>query len=196
MLKLIYKIRKPLILFPLTLCLTLFLSLPWVSATLPPKPTPWQIDGIVAALDDSYPQVKEYAFDKLAEYEAQDLKAVLKKPEDIARKALNFLKDEKVEPVFLSFAIPGFVNLGEAGAKYAPQDWQIDGIVAAIDDSYLKVKSVAFWQLAQYDAQELKLVLKKPEDIALKAVNILSDEKVDPYIRRNAAFALGKLGEA
>ncbi|HBR74976.1 MAG TPA: hypothetical protein DEA78_15030, partial [Cyanobacteria bacterium UBA11159] len=120
----------------------------------------------------------------------------MKKPEDIARKALNFLKDEKVEPVFLSFAIPGFVNLGEAGAKYAPQDWQIDGIVAAIDDSYLKVKSVAFWQLAQYDAQELKLVLKKPEDIALKAVNILSDEKVDPYIRRNAAFALGKLGEA
>ena len=88
MLKLIDKIRKPLILFPLTLCLTLFLSLPWVSAQLPPKPQPqsWQIDGIVAAIEDSNPKVKQYAFEKLAKYDAQELKSVLKKPEDIAQK--------------------------------------------------------------------------------------------------------------
>ena len=89
MLKLIYKIRKPFILFPLTLCLTLFLSLPWVSAQQPPpKPQPlsWQIDGIVAAIDDSYPQVKGSAFWQLLKYDTQDLKLVLKKPEDIAQK--------------------------------------------------------------------------------------------------------------
>ncbi len=85
MFKIIYKIRKPLFIFPFTLCLTLFLYLPWVSANKPPppKPQPWQIDGIVAALEDSYPKVKGYAFQQLAGYDAQDLKAVLKKPQEL-----------------------------------------------------------------------------------------------------------------
>ncbi len=90
---------SPFFLFPLTLLLTLLLSLPWVNAkeAPKPKPQPWQIDGIVAALDDSQDKVKEYAFYNLASYEPQDLKAVLKKPEDIAQKATNILKDEKVD---------------------------------------------------------------------------------------------------
>ena len=51
MFKLIYKIRKPLFLFPFTLFLTLLLYLPWVSAKQPPKPQDWQMNGIVAAID-------------------------------------------------------------------------------------------------------------------------------------------------
>ncbi|MCP2729171.1 hypothetical protein [Limnofasciculus baicalensis] len=99
MFKLINKIRKPLFLFPFTLFLTLLLCLPWVSAQEIPKPKaqPWQIDGIIAALDDSYPKVKQYAFWKLTEYERQDLKAMLKKPENIALIAVNLLRDEKVD---------------------------------------------------------------------------------------------------
>jgi hypothetical protein len=86
-------------LIPFTLLLTLLLSLPWVNAkeAPKPKPQPWQIEGIVAALDDSYPKVKEYTFDKLAQYKWQDLKPLLKKPEDIAHKAADILKDEKVD---------------------------------------------------------------------------------------------------
>ncbi|MCP2727739.1 hypothetical protein [Limnofasciculus baicalensis] len=120
--KIIYKIRKPLILFPLTLCLILCLCLPWVSAQQPPKPKPqpWQIDGIVAAIDDSYPEVKGAAFGQLAKYEAQDLKAILKKPEDIAQKAVNILSDEKVNNYVRGSAASALSNLGEAGAKYAP----------------------------------------------------------------------------
>jgi len=87
---------SPFFLFPLTLFLTLLLSLPWVSAQEPPKPQPWQIDGIVAALDDGHDKVKEYALRQLDKYEPQDLKAVLKKPEDIAKKAADILKDEQM----------------------------------------------------------------------------------------------------
>jgi hypothetical protein len=78
-------------LFCFTLLLTFLLCLPWVSAKETPKPKPqqWQIDGISAALDDSYPEVKQYAFEKLAEYKPQDVKILLKKPEEIAQKAAN-----------------------------------------------------------------------------------------------------------
>src|SRR4028119_369790 len=88
-------------LFPFTLLLTLLLSLPWVSAKEPPKvkPQDWQINGIVAAIDDSQDTVKAYAFYKLAEYELQDLKVMLKTPEDIARKAANILKNEKADTI-------------------------------------------------------------------------------------------------
>lgn len=46
--------------FLFTFLLTLFLLFPWVNAKEPPKPKPqpWQIDGIVAAIDDSYLEVK------------------------------------------------------------------------------------------------------------------------------------------
>ena len=75
------------LLVPFTFFLTLLLSLSWVNAkeAPKPKPQPWQIDGILAALDDGYDIVKQYAFEQLATYESQDLKSVLKKPEDIAQ---------------------------------------------------------------------------------------------------------------
>jgi hypothetical protein len=55
---------SPFFLFPFTLFLIFLLSLPWVSAKEAPnpKPQPWQIEGIVAAIDDSQDKVKGYAF--------------------------------------------------------------------------------------------------------------------------------------
>ncbi|MFN6476890.1 MAG: PBS lyase, partial [Nostoc sp. DedQUE07] len=87
------------ILYALAFILSFLFCLPWVNAKETPKPKPqdWQINGIVAALDDSYPKVKGYAFDQLATYELKDLKTVIKKPEDIAQKVANILKDEKVD---------------------------------------------------------------------------------------------------
>jgi predicted methyltransferase MtxX (methanogen marker protein 4) len=113
---------SPFFLFPFTLFLVFLLSFSWVSAKEPPKPKPqpWQIDGILAALDDGYPQVQQLAFEKLAEYEAKDLKAVLKKPEDIAQKVAKILKDEKVDASVRGSAASALGNLKEAGAKYAP----------------------------------------------------------------------------
>lgn len=104
---------SPFFLIPFTFFLTLLLSLPWVNAkeAPKPKPQPWQIEGIVAALNDSQDQVKGYAFDKLTEYKPQDLKLVVKKPEDIAQKAANILKDEKVNAYVRSSAAIALGNI-------------------------------------------------------------------------------------
>ncbi|MCC5643133.1 PBS lyase, partial [Nostoc sp. CHAB 5824] len=109
-------------LFCFTLLLTLFLSLPWVNAKETPKPKPqdWQIEGIVAALDDSYPKVKQYVLNKLVEYELKDLKIVVKKPEDIAQKVANILKDEKVDSYIRRSAAVALSNFGQAAAQYIP----------------------------------------------------------------------------
>jgi hypothetical protein len=111
---------SPFFLFPFTLLLTLLFSLPWVSTKEPPKPKlqPWQIDGIVAALDDSHDRVKANAFYKLAEYKWQDLKSVVEKPENIAQKAADILKDEKVDTSVRGHAAQALGNLGEAAKPY------------------------------------------------------------------------------
>ena len=79
-------------------CLTavLLVASPWVSAKEKPRPKPqdWQINGILAALEDSSSQVQGFALSKLGEYDAKDLKSALKKPEAIAQKAGNLLKDK------------------------------------------------------------------------------------------------------
>ncbi|MDZ8089695.1 MAG: PBS lyase, partial [Nostoc sp. DedQUE12b] len=107
-------------LFPFTLLLTLLLALPWVSAKEAPKPKPeaWQINGIVAALDDGYDGVKKLAFDKFNEYDLKNLKLVFQKPEDIAQKAAKILKDKTVDADIRSSAASALGNLGEAAKPY------------------------------------------------------------------------------
>ncbi|MDZ8096451.1 MAG: PBS lyase, partial [Nostoc sp. DedQUE05] len=110
------------ILYALAFILSFLFCLPWVSAQETPKPKPqdWQINGIVAALDDSYDKVKGYAFDKLAAYELKDLKTVVKKPEDIAQKVANILKDEKVDLSVRRSAAVALSNFGQVAAQYIP----------------------------------------------------------------------------
>ena len=56
--------------FTFTFLFIFQLSLPWVNAKEKPKPElkDWQISGIMAALDDGYPQVQKLAFYKSREY--------------------------------------------------------------------------------------------------------------------------------
>ncbi|MFK0729638.1 MAG: PBS lyase, partial [Gloeotrichia echinulata HAB0833] len=110
----------PYILYPLVFILSLFLSLSWVSAKEKPKPNPqaWQINGIVAALSDGHDQVKGYAFDKLTEYDLNNLKTVIEKPEDIAKKAVDILKNKTVDAWVRSSAASALGNLGEAAKPY------------------------------------------------------------------------------
>nr|WP_322710313.1 HEAT repeat domain-containing protein [Nostoc sp. ChiSLP03a]MDZ8211402.1 HEAT repeat domain-containing protein [Nostoc sp. ChiSLP03a] len=111
------------ILYALAFILSFLFCLPWVSAKETPKPKPqdWQINGIVAALDDSYDKVKGYAFEKLAAYELKDLKTVVKKPENIAQKVANILKDEKVDSIVRGSAAVALSNFGQAAAQYIPE---------------------------------------------------------------------------
>ncbi|NEQ70224.1 MAG: HEAT repeat domain-containing protein [Symploca sp. SIO2D2] len=180
------KLRQfsPFLLFPFTLFLTLLLSLPWVSAQESSKLQPWQIDGIVAALDDGYDRVKRYAFDQLAKYKWQDLKTVDKKPEDIAKKVADIFKDEKESSGVRSSAGVALGNLGEAAKPYIPdianilKDQQVDSNIRG-------GAAVALGNLGE---------AAKPyiPDIA----NLLKDQQVDTRVRSSAASALGNLGEA
>ncbi|MEH1885114.1 HEAT repeat domain-containing protein [Nostoc sp.] len=114
------KKRSPFFIFPFILLLTLLLALPWASAKEQPKPKPqgWQINGIVAALDDGYDGVKKLAFDKFNEYDLKNLKSVFQKPEDIAQKAAKILKDKTVESPVRSRAASALGNLGEVAKPY------------------------------------------------------------------------------
>ncbi|WP_298919283.1 HEAT repeat domain-containing protein [uncultured Nostoc sp.] len=171
------------ILYALAFIFSFFLALPWVSAKETPKPPPqpWQIEGILAALDDSYPKVKLYALDKLARYKLQDLKSVLKKPEEIAQKSANILNDEKEYLDVRGTAARALGNLGQAATKYIPD------IANILKDEKVKanVRSGAAAALGNLGQVATKYI----PDIA----NILKDEKVDSSVRSSAAVALGKL---
>jgi HEAT repeat protein len=208
-------------LFPFTLLLTLLLSLPWVSAKEPrkPKPQPWQIDGIVAALDDSQDRVKGYAFDQLAKYEPQDLKSVVKKPEDIARKAGDILKDEKVNAYVRGSAAEALGNLGQAAQPYIQdildflKDEKVNpdvrrdaaealGNLGQAGQPYIKdildfLKNEKVAAYVRYSAAQALGNLGQAAKPYIKDIHdILKDEKVDAYVRRGAAQALGNLGQA
>ncbi|MBD2508579.1 PBS lyase [Nostoc muscorum FACHB-395] len=96
--------------------------------------------------------------------------------------------------LILLLSLP-WVNAKET-PKPKPQDWQINGILAALGDGDDKVKEYALDKLVKYDLKDLKSVGKKPEDFAQKAAKILKDKTVDKDVRASAASALGNLGEA
>ncbi|MBD2438111.1 HEAT repeat domain-containing protein [Nostoc sp. FACHB-110] len=173
-------------LFCFTLLLTLCLSLPWVSAkeTAKPKPEAWQINGIVAALDDGHDQVKRYAFDQLVKYDLQNLKSVGQKPEYFAKKAAQILKDEKVDNSVRGSAAETLGNLGQAAANYVPDIAQILKD-EKVDNSVRGSAAVALGNLGQAAANYVPDILK-----------FLKDEKVDNFVRGRAAVALGNLGQA
>ena len=176
---------SPFYLFPFTFVLTLLLCLPWVNAQKPdnPQPQPWQINGIVAALDDSQDKVKGYAFDKLAQYKPQDLNSAVKKPENIAGKAANILKNKKVNVYVRTSAAIALGNLGKAAQPY------IKDILNFLKDEQVNVyvrgsAAQALGNLGQAAQPYLKDIL-----------NFINNEKVNVYVRGSAAVALGNLGE-
>jgi HEAT repeat protein/Uma2 family endonuclease len=179
-------LKSPIFLFLFTFLLILFFSLSWVNAKEAPKPKPqlWQIDGIIAALDDRDPNVQGLALGKLAEYESQDLKGVLKKPEDIAQKAVNLLKDKSVDSNVRSKAAEALGNLGSAATPYVKDI--VDILKDKSVDKYVRsIAAVALGNLGKAATPYVK-------DIA----DILKNKSVDPDVRFGAAVGLGKLGKA
>ncbi len=175
--------RSPFYLFPFTILLVFLLSFSWVSAKEPPKPKPqpWQIDGILAALDDGYPKVQQLAFNKLAKYEAQDLKAVLKKPEDIAQKAAKILKDKTVDSNARSSAAYALGNLGDAAKPYVKD---IADILKdkTVDSNVRASAAEALGNLGDAAKPYVKDIL-----------DFLKDKTVESDVRSSAASALGNI---
>jgi HEAT repeat protein len=178
--------RKPssIFLFSFTFLLIFLLWLPWVNAKEAPKPKPqdWQLNGIIAAIDDIYPGVQGLAFNKLVEYQLKDLDK--QKLENIAKKAASVLKDEKVDANLRTSAISALGNFGEAAKSYIPD------ILAILKDEKAdaNVRNGAALALGNFGEAAKSYI---PDILA-----ILKDEKADANVRAGAASALGNFGEA
>ena len=83
-------------LFSLSICVS------WGNAKEKPKPKlqEWQINGILAALDDGYVGVKQKAFERLVKFDAADLKAFPKPSEEVEKRAAVLLLDILLESCF------------------------------------------------------------------------------------------------
>ncbi|MEH2186699.1 MAG: HEAT repeat domain-containing protein [Nostoc sp.] len=223
----IIKKRSPFFLFPFILLLTLFLALPWVSAKEPlkPKPEAWQINGIVAALDDGYDEVKKLAFEKLNEYDLKNLKSVVQKPEDIAQKAAKILKDKTVDTYFRSVVALALENIGEVAKLYIKDifDFLKDKTVDSFDryrvaealgnleeaakpyvkdifdflkDDILLHENIYGSSAPASAAEALSKMGEVAKPYVKDIADFLKDKTVDPSVRSRAAEALGKMGEA
>jgi HEAT repeat protein len=174
------------LLYPLAFIFSFLLCLPWVSAKETPKPKPqdWQINGIVAALDDGNDGVKKLAFDKLNEYDLKNWPSVVEKPENIAQKAAKILKDKSVDSSVRQGAAYALGNLGEAAKPY------VKDIADILKDKSVDsdVRGSAAYALGNLGEAAKPYV----KDIA----DILKDKSVDYDVRQGAAYALGNLGEA
>jgi HEAT repeat protein len=173
------------ILYPLAFIFSFLLCLPWVSAKETPKPKPqdWQINGIVAALDDGNDQIKKLAFDKLNEYDLKNWPSVVEKPENIAQKAAKILKDKSVDSDVRGSAAVALGNLGEAAKPYVKD---IADILkdTSVDSDVRSSAAGALGNLGEAAKPYVKDIL-----------DILKDKSVDKYVRYGAAYALGKIGK-
>ncbi|WP_334939735.1 HEAT repeat domain-containing protein, partial [Nostoc sp.] len=173
-------------LFLFTCLVTVVFSLNWVNAEEKPKPKPelWQIQGIMAAVNDDYPNVKTLALDKLGEYKLKNLKSLEKELGDIAKIAANLLKDKSVDFNVRSSAASALGNLGTAATHYVKD-------IADI----LKDKSVDF-NVRSSAASALGNLGTAATPYVKDIADILKDNSVEAEVRSSAASALGKLGTA
>ncbi len=211
--------KQSFILFPITFLLIFFLSFPWVNAQQIPKPKQWQINGIAAALDDDYDVVKKDAWSKLSEYEAQDLKLLLRKRSDVAKKAINILKDKSVDSEIRGSAAVALEKMGDAAKPYVKDiadilknksvDWYVrrnaavalgnmgDAAKPYVKDiaDILKNKSVN-WNVRRNAAQALGDMEDAAKPYVKDILDFLKDKSVDSLVRNNAAYALRNMGDA
>jgi HEAT repeat protein len=181
-LHIIKKRSSPFFLFPFTLLLTLFRALPWVSPKEQPKPKQeaWQINGIVAALDDGYDGVKKLALEKFNEYDPKNLKSVVHKPEDIAEKVLKILKDNTVDLNICRSAAEALENLGEAAKS-------VKNILQEVKDQTVDLN------VRRSAAQGLGNLGEAAKPYVQDIADIFKNKTLDPSVRSSAAVALGKI---
>ncbi|MEO0967195.1 MAG: HEAT repeat domain-containing protein, partial [Cyanobacteria bacterium J06639_18] len=148
-----------------------------------PKPQDWHINGIIAALDDSDPKVQGNALNQLGRYETQELKATLKKPEDVAQTAIKLLTGKNVELEVRRNAVGALKNLGDAAKPY-------------LKDMLELVKDTSFDPGLRYSTLEVFGSLGSAAKPYVKDIaDILTNKNLDFGVRAGAVRVLGNLGE-
>ncbi|MEM8719415.1 MAG: HEAT repeat domain-containing protein [Cyanobacteria bacterium P01_G01_bin.39] len=162
----------------LVFLLTFVFTVSWGYAQVDPSvaPQPWQLRGILAALDDSDPQIWALALDKLSEYKIDEIKPLLEISEDKYKRIVELL-DYKQEPQIQSAAV---YVLGEIGAK--EQADKIATLLSSSNDS--SVQTWAAIALGKIGAKEY----------ADSLVTVLTNPCASNVQSAAVAYALKKLG--
>ena len=177
---------RPFFLFFLAFILIISCSFPGINAQeeSKPKPEDWQLNGILAALDDPYPGVQGQAFGQLSKYDWQGMPS--DKVKDIAffvTKAANVLNDKQVAPFVRGKAAEALGNLGDAAKPY----------ISDVIEFLKNVQADSF--ILSNAARALGNIGDTAKPYIPDLVEILKDKQVDSNVRRGAALALGKLGD-
>lgn len=206
----------------LVVCLFAFCSfLSVVSFANPPKPKGLQqLNGILAALEDGYSNVKGKAFKHLSEYEPAVLQSTLKQPEKIAQKAAAIFRDKTQLEENRNRAVEALGVLGDAAKPYLQdiEDYLREGIKDTNSAGY--GAAIALGHLGEIAQSNISRLLKDRtfrttsgirvltwtllESLGSTAqryipeiLNILKDETLGFWpVRTSAAEALEKLGTA
>jgi hypothetical protein len=183
------RIRSPklkLIALLLAFLVLFWFCISFVHAKETPKPTlqAWQINGIVAALDDGYAGVKQSAFRKVAEFDAKSFAAFPKQSEEIAKRAIALVNDRTAEFDLRSSAAGALGELGKADAAV------VQALTTLLND-----RTAEFF-LRSLAAGALGKLGKADAAVVQALTTLLNDRTAEPYLRRSAAGALGKLGKA
>ena len=174
------------LLFVVGLAIALWVASPWVSAQETPKPKPeeWQINGILAALDDSDPGIKQRAFEKFAEFDANELTAFPNQSEEIAKRAIELVNDSQADSDIRTDAAKALGELGKVDESV------VQSLTTLFNDNQadLSLRSIA--------AEALGELGKVDESVVQFLRTLFNDNQADLFLRVSAAKALGELGKA
>jgi HEAT repeat protein len=208
----------PVLLFALSLLMVLFLALPLSAKTKPkPQPQSWQVDGIVAALNDDRDGVKQLALEKLADYDSQALQGMVK-PETV-RAIGNLLTDPQQNSDMRFSAALALGQFGDRATAYIPEIVKLfkDELQSPIMRAGAAEALGNFGDAAKvYIPEVAKLLKDKKQDAILRIgvvealgnfgdaakayipeiANLLKDERQYVGLRGRAAKALGNFGDA
>ncbi|MGB3640619.1 MAG: HEAT repeat domain-containing protein, partial [Rivularia sp. (in: cyanobacteria)] len=159
------------------------------------------------------------ALNQFDRYKAEDLKVVLKQPEDVAKKVGNILKDKSVDSEVRVSAARALGNLGDAAKPYVKDI--LDLIKDKSVEPYLRASAAgALGNMGDAKKPYLQDILDLIEDKSLdlniriaavstlkdmgdiakpyikEIIDIIKDESVNSDARTTAAFALGDMGDA
>ncbi|MGJ3253795.1 MAG: HEAT repeat domain-containing protein [Elainellaceae cyanobacterium] len=171
----------------LSLILTLGLTIGWgIAQEEPEKPElqPWQLRGILAALDDKDPLVWAEALNKLAEFELETLQPELEISQETFKQIVRLFEDEKTPVEPRAAAARALGSMGERAADQAPK--LVEVVIDADADSDIRY--------AATDA--LGNMGEAAADQAPKLGEVVIDADVESDIRAAATNALGSMGEA
>ncbi|PAX51769.1 HEAT repeat domain-containing protein, partial [Brunnivagina elsteri] len=181
---------SPLFIFPLTLLLVIFLAAPWVTAKKAEKekpiPQPWEIKGIVAALNDTDAAVRLFAARALEQYKLDNPKSLIdasnkENNQESYNKLVQQLREQlsstdKDEQEKNTSRAATATALGNMQAKEVAKD-----VALLLKNSDYGVRDSAADALGNMQAKEYA------KDVVL----LLKDS--ESYVRDSAATALGNM---